>query len=128
MELTPGILKSVESAYYVTGSNTVLYSLKYKGKLYNRTGNVRLYANPGAAKTALLKLIEELFRQGEYWQAYKGNVKRDTGYEIDMSETIKMFPSYGKTARFEEAPFKKMVKEIRNALLEQGIFTIEEVK
>ncbi len=128
MELTEGILKSIESGVFVSRSEGPLYALKYKGVIFNEAGNVRLFANKGSAKSALTKLITNIFRHGEYWQNYKENIKTRTRYEVDFSATISILPSYGETSRFDDPANKKMFKEIGDQLLKEGIFTIEEIK
>jgi hypothetical protein len=127
MELTPGILKSVESGIYTTQLFTSMYAVRYKGKIFNHNSNVRLFLSPSSAKTAITKFLVELFRQGEYWQRYKDNLKTRTGYDADFSETIRIFPSLGKSDRFDSNEFKKMIKDLRDKLLEEKVFTIDEI-
>lgn len=128
MELTQGIIKSVDSAVTVVMSTDKLYALKYRGAIFiQNSTNVRLFATQGAAKASLTKFIEQLFRQGEYWQSCSKNIKRNTGIDVDFSATIALLPSYGATARFDDPANKKMFKDIATALLEEKIFTIEEV-
>ena len=128
MELNQGIIKSIESAVHVTMCTDRLYALKYRGVIFiQNSANVRLFANQGAAKASLTKFVEQTFRQGEYWQSCSKNVKRNTGYDVDFSATIAMLPSYGLTSRFEDPKNKKMFKEIATELINQKIFTIEEI-
>ena len=128
MDLTEGILKSIESGFYTTRTVAPIYALKYKGLIFKRSDNsVRLFYTPGAAKTAITNFLVEIFRQGEYWQEYKRSLEIRTGHDIDFSATIKIFPSYGKTDRFYSVEFKNMIKDLRDKLLKEKIFTIEEI-
>jgi hypothetical protein len=126
MELSKGLLKSIDSGYYVVTEGS-LYALRYKGKLFFESGNVRLFKTTGAAKTALTNFVKQCFWHGQYWQSCSTQIKNRTGYDVDFSATIAMLDSYGKTSIFDSAESKKLFKEISNALLEQGIFTIEQV-
>jgi hypothetical protein len=129
MELTSGILKSVESSFMINKDSASMYAIRYKGELFIEKGrNAKLFANLGSAKTALLHFVRDIFWNGEYYQEYKANLKSQTGYEVDFSETIKILPQYGKTDRFEKPESKQMFKDIRDKLLKEGIFTIEEIK
>jgi hypothetical protein len=128
MELTQGIIKSVDSAVAVVMSTDKLYAIKYRGVIFiQNSTNVRLFATQGAAKASLTKFVEQLFRQGEYWQSCSKNIKRNTGFDVDFSATIALLPSSGYTSRFEDSENKKMFKDIATALLKEKIFTIEEV-
>jgi hypothetical protein len=104
--------------------------MKYQGKMFTDDGGkVKVFSDEASAKRELLAFVRQTFWQGEYWQKYASNVKQQTGgYEIDLSATIKILPQYGLTSRFEEPQNKKMFKDFRDALLKEGIVTIEKVK
>lgn len=131
MKLTPEILKSFESSYvvqYGRSHKALGVIMKYNGLPFTIDGGkLRIFADEGAAKRELLAFVKQTFWQGEYWQKYKSNVKTQTGYDIDMTATIKILPQYGLTSRFEAPENKKMFKEFRDALLKEGIVTIEKI-
>ena len=126
MELSEGILKSIESGVIIVSGDTY-YALKYKGVLFVENGKARLFANQGAAKTALTNFVKQCFWHGGYWQSCSTQIKKSTGYDVDFSATRAIIESYGETSRFVAPEAKKLYKDISNSLLEQGIFTIEKV-
>ena len=130
MELTPGILKSVESLYYQEHKcyNTETFILKHLGNIVYDYGKVKTFRGIGPAKAFLTKYVERIFRHGEYWQENKDILKTQYKYDIDYSETIKIFPSYGYTSRFYEKESKKLFKDIATNLLKENIFTLENLK
>ncbi len=130
MELTPEILKSVESTYYTAYShnNETMYVLRYKGMIVRTPGGVRLFKNIGSAKKLINTFVQQMFHHGEYWHEYRENTKKRTGKDIDFSGTIAIIPSYGLTSKWDKPEIKKIIKDIASELLEQGIFTIEEFK
>lgn len=124
MELTEGILKSVESSFYQNYNNpTELFVCKYKGKLIYQDKKM-LFTSKGRAAGFIRKFVYEIFWQGEYWHKYKDNIK---GYDVDYSATIKILPQYGLTARFDLPENKKMFKDIATNLIKEGIITIEKI-
>jgi len=131
MELTKEILKAMESSFVVqhgTNFENVGFIMTYNGNPFLDRGKVQIFATEGAAKSALTNFCTSTFRQGEYWQQYKDNVKKQTGgYEIDMTATIAILPSYGLTARFEDPKNKAMIKELGLSLIKTGIVKIEKV-
>lgn len=128
MELTEGILKSIDSMFefnrYSLGES---YIIKYKDVIVREYGKVKVFSNVGAAKTYLLKFVRMIFWRGEEFQQYKNNIKRQTGYDVDFSETISILSSYGKTDRFDLPENKKMFKDIRDKMLENQIVKIEKL-
>lgn len=128
--LTPEIHKSIESAFhFVCNPNQKIasYLIRYKGMPFTRSGKAQVFATEGAAKGAILRFIIEIFRHGEYWHAYRGNIKRDTGYDADFSGTIAILPSNGSTAKWNAPSTKKLFKSIQKELLETKTFTIEPI-
>ena len=121
MELTTEILKSIESGTFVVRSESNYYALKYKGSIFSEAGNVRLFANEGAAKAALSKFVRQCFWHGPYWQSCSKHIKKRSGYDVDFTGTN------GTVQNWDSSETKKKFKDISNALLEQGIFTIEQV-
>lgn len=133
MNLTSEILKAFESSYVVQhGRNhddNLGCFMSYQGKPFVDEGKLKIFADEAAAKRELLFFVKQTFWQGEYWQRCASNVKKQSdGYEIDLSATIKILPQYGATSRFELPENKKMFKEFRDALLKEGIVTIEKIR
>lgn len=130
MKLTPGILKSVESAVKVTFNDPVdhLFVIKYGDVVYTEGGKVKCFYAVKTAKKFLVQWVTNIFRQGEYWQSCAENVKQQKQYDVDFSATIAILPSYGLTKRFESIENKKMFKDLTDELLDKKIFTIEKYK
>ena len=132
MELTQGILKSVESHFYQNhnNQNKDVFILKYKGlPLYGQhEDKIKFFNSETKAKTYLTSFIKILFCHGEYWNDCKDNVKRYCGYDINYSGTIEILSSTGLVSRFDEPKNKKMFKDIGEQLLKEKIITIEKFK
>lgn len=124
MELTEGILKSIDSGVVIVSDKTY-YALKYKGVLFVEVGKIRLFKNPGAAKASLTNFVKQCFMHGDYWQSCSEHIKKRTGYDVDFSATRAILKSYDKS--FYTSKSKKLFKDISNALLEQDIFIIEQI-
>jgi hypothetical protein len=130
MELTEGILKSVESSFYQCynrTNNLKFCVVKYKGVIMN-DGKKPFFKSEAYAKTFVTKFVELIFRHGEYYQSGADKSMEHYGYKIDYSATIKILPQYGLTSRFELPENKKMFKDIATKLLEDGIITIEKIE
>ena len=126
MKLTPELIKAFDSSYVVQNFPSYPgYLLKYRGRFFYDGEHIKIFYNEKSAKKYLLAWVKQTFWQGEYWQQYKDNVKQQKGYEIDLSATIKLLPQYGPVSRFDLPENKKMFKELRDALLEEQIVTIE---
>jgi hypothetical protein len=124
MELTEGILKSIESSFYSNYSG-VSYMVKYKGMIMKNDG-VKLFKTKGAAKFFVTKFIKNIFYHGEYWHKYAQNIFRNTGYLPDYSGTIELLPRIGSTNEFERN-LNSISKKIVDSLINEKIITIEEV-
>ena len=128
MELNAGLLKAIDSAVVVTFNPPKdLFIIRYKGNSFTTLSKLMTFSSTGRAKGFLVKWIEIMFRQGENWQAYSSNVKKNKNYDIDLSETIKILPSSGLTSRFQELKNKKMFKDLTEEGRKQKIFTIEKL-
>jgi len=128
MELSPGILKSIDSAFHQLYNQPYIgYVVKYRGKLMYNGKKLMLFANKGTAKTFVLSFIRLLFYQGWYWDKYKDNIKRDTGYEVDYSGTMDLLLQSPGYAQIDFPANKKIMKDIQNELFKQKIITIHEV-
>jgi len=130
MELTPGILKSVDSAFHQNHNFTNKYAfwiLKYRGQIMKIPGSKPYFTSEGRAKKYVYKFVYCIFWHGEYWQSCKRQIKDSRQYEVDYSATIKILPQYGPTARFDTPEAKKMFKDIADNLLKEKIITIEKV-
>lgn len=129
MELTEGILKSVDSSFHQTYNHPCeFYVCKYRGKImYQRPYKPEIFMTEAAAKSFVTMFVRLIFWQGEYWQSCKDNIKTRTGYEVDYSGTAKILSAYGLVSRFDEAKNKKMFKDIGIELVKQGIITIEKI-
>lgn len=128
MNLTPALLKSIESTFHLKCAplkRKQTFVLYYKGEPYSERGKIKQFINAGGAKVKLLSLLEEMFRHSEYWHEYKGNVKLRTDYDADWSGAIAVMPSYGLTSRFTSKEFKTNLKKLRDELLETKIFEIK---
>jgi hypothetical protein len=126
MELTPGILKSIESAVIVTFNDLVqvdLFVVKYKGRIYTQENKPKVFYSKKTAKKFLVQWVKNIFWQGEYWQSCSSNIKKQRNYDVDFSATIKILPQYGLTKRFDLP--EQMFKDIADELLAKEIFTIE---
>lgn len=128
MELTEGILKSIDSLFefnrYSSGES---YIIKYKDIIIRENGKIKIFGNIGSAKNYLLKFVRMIFWRGEEFQRYKSNIKKQTGYDVDFSATITILPSYGEINRFDLPESKKMFKDIRDKMLENQIVKIEKL-
>lgn len=127
MELTEGLLKSIESTFHfkcVPLKRKPTFTLYFGDEPYTERGKIKQFINPGGAKAKLLSLISEMFHQNEYWQKYKDNVVKNTGFDVDWSACIAIMPCYGPTNRFTRKEFKKELKDLRDELLKRKIFEI----
>jgi len=127
MELTEGILKSIESSF-MQDFNHESFIVKYNGKVMNDTRCKCVFKTEGAAKSFITHFITDIFRHGSYWDKYKSNVKKSTGYDVDYSATIDMVKHYTLMSDWDKPESKKMIKDIGLKLLKQGIITIEKVE
>ncbi len=130
MELTPGILKSVDSSIHQNSyywPKTEFWVTKYKGDPVMLDGGKGYYTSEKAANKAVYNFVYLIFWQGETSQSAKRQIKERTGYEVDYSATIKILPQYGLTARFDTPESKKMFKDIAENLIKEKIITVEKV-
>ena len=125
MELSLELLKSIDSGVVIVNAAKNYFALKYKGEMFSETGNVRLFANEGAAKSALTKFVRQCFWHAPYWQSCASQIKKRSGYDVDFSGTIGVIGNTN--AAWDSSETKKKFKDISNELLAQGIFTIEKV-
>ena len=126
MELTEGILKSIDSAVTVLNRYEArdTYGLFYKGVRVEIDGAKKIYYTQNAAKKAVYNLVFLTFWQGEYYQSCKRQIKERSGVDVDFSATIAILPQYGLTDRFRDPETIKMFKKLRDELLKNEIFTI----
>jgi hypothetical protein len=132
MNLSEGILKSVESAFMQTYHPPKLkynksFVIKYNGELFCVRSKPKRFLSRTKAKRFLINFIYTIFWQGEYYMILKEKTKERTGYDVDFSATIEMLPQYGLTSRFDDPQNIKKFKNIAEKLIEEGIITIEEV-
>lgn len=132
IKLDEGILKSIDSAIEVEcrGMRVIkktIFIIKYKGNLIP-LDNELYYISKEKAEKAIKEFVKRIFRQGAYWQSCEANIKAWNGYEVDFSATLNILHSHGLTSRFEEKENKQMFKDIAKQLLQQNIFTIEEIE
>ena len=129
MELTEGILKSVESSFYQWYNHDKGLSfcvVRYEGKIMN--DGKAFFKSEAFAKTFITKFVKAIFWQGCYWNERPERSMEFYGYQVDYSATIKILPQYGLTSRFELPENKKMFKDIATQLLKDGIITIEKIE
>lgn len=127
MKLTPGILKSVESSFHQSYNIPIqLFVCKYRGRLMYEDKKT-IFTSKKKAVAFVNKFVFLIFWQGEYWQQYKDNIKKRTGYDVDYSATIAILPQYGPTARLDLPENKKMIKDIAKNLIKEDIITIEPI-
>ena len=126
MELTEGILKSIDSSVIVLDQYQLkdTYGVLYKGKRVQVDGPKKVYYTENAAKKAVYNLVFLTFWQGQYWQSCKTQIKGRSGVDVDFNATIAILPQYGTTDRFREPETIKMFKSLRDELLKKEIFTI----
>jgi len=127
MELTEGILKSVESSY-MQNYNHESFIVKYKGKVMNDTRLKCVFKTEASAKSFISRFVKEIFWHGSYWNQYKSNLKKQIGYDVDYSATLEMTKNFKLMSDWEKPETKKMIKDIGLELLKQGIITIEKVE
>jgi hypothetical protein len=127
MELTEGILKSIESSI-MQNYNNESFIVKYKGKVMNDTYLKCVFKTEGAAKTFITRFVTDIFKHGGYWQSCKSNIKNHIGYDVDYTGTQKMTSHYKYMSDWDKPESKKMIKDIGLELLKQGIITIEKVE
>ena len=130
--LTEGILKSIDSAIEVECrgmrvNKKTIFVLKYKGNLIPLENKLH-YISKQAAEKSVTDFVYRVFWNGAYWQSCEENIKGWNGYQVDFSATLNILHSNGETSRFEESENKQMFKDIAKQLLEQKIFTIEEIE
>lgn len=131
MELTEGIIKSVESSFMMWHHKNIIkhdkiYIVLYKGQIFCENQKIKSFTSKTKARSFLTKFVFLIFWQGEYWQSCKDNLKTQIGYDVDFTATIEILPSHGLTSRFDSKESKKLFKDIAIALVNDGIITIEE--
>ena len=127
-QLTPDILKSVDSSFHQDYDNSMeMYIAKYNGKIMNERAEPMYFDTEKKAKNFVKRFVYEIFWHGEHWQSCKTQIKKLTGYDVDYTGTTKILSSYGETSRFQLQENKKMFNDIADQLLEQKIIVIEKV-
>jgi len=126
MELTDGILKSVESLF-IQNYNYESFIVKYKGQVMNDTHRKCVFKTEGAAKTFITRFVREIFWHGPYYQSCKSNIKSATGYNVDYTATMQML-KVSLMSDWDKPETKKLIKDVGLELLKQGIITIEKVE
>ena len=129
VKLTKEIKKSFDSGFFHSFYAYVptLYVIRYRGNLFLDGPKILVFNSENKAKSYLRKWVENVFHHGEYWQSCKNNIKKNTGYEVDFSATIKILPSYGLTSRFQLPENKKMFKDFAEELIKEEIVVIEKL-
>jgi len=128
MELTPGILKSVDSVFHqIYNQPFVGYIVKYRGVVMHDGKNLMFFKTKGNAKAYVFGIIRLMFHQGWHFDKYKDNIKRDTDYDVDYSGTTNLFLPGLNIAEIDIPENKQMMRDIQNELFNQKIITINEV-